>query len=213
MPSEKTKSSKSEQKPKCSCHCTNNKKTIYSLIFVAILLAVIGAGSGIYASIQANRALNYIDKAELIDETDYTNEETVLDDDQAEETSFGLPSSKDSIEYISIFYNDGKDYIDAIRDEDEGDEIEYYAYNEEEGYIGDTEETDVSNIFQYVMDNVLQYLGDNESTDEDTWGIEVSSAEGDSFIGGTGTAPDWFNDLLKELNVDQKGYKSNNFKN
>ena len=105
---------------------------------------------------------------------------------------------------------DGKDYIDIFRDEEDGDSNEYYTYTDDEQYVGDTEQVDVSGIFGYIMDKDVQYLGDGDYTGDETWGIEVSSTDGFSFVGGTDSAPDWFNDLLKELNADQKGYKSNN---
>lgn len=208
MPSETTKSTKHDQKKECSCNCASGK-TVYSLIFIALLIAIIGAGFGIYGTIQANRALSYINGDAETSSSEISSDDGVIEQVDDEE-DFGLPTNKEAIEYVAIVYNDGKDYIDIFRDEEDGDSIEYYTYTDDEQYVGDTEQVDVSGIFGYIMDKDVQYLGDGDYTGDEAWGIEVSSTDGFSFVGGTDSAPDWFNDLLKELNADQKGYKSNN---
>lgn len=211
MPSKETKPKKDEPKSKCSgCRCAEKSiHTMSILLIIAMILAAVGTCFGIYATIQANRALSYVE-GNVISDDEELSDDVASDDEQTEETTSGVPSSKDAIESVYIVYNGGKDYIDITRDNEDGSGIDYYTYDENDEYVGNFEEVDISPILQYIMDNDIQYLGNNEYNENDSWGVEIYTADNISYIGGNDPAPDWFNSLLQELNVDQKGYKSNN---
>ncbi len=183
-----------EPKPQDSTNNNENamRAVIVSLI-ICMILAVLGTGFGIYGSIQANRALGIIEQKS--DE----------DDESSDENSYGKPTNADEIQYITIAYNDIKDYVDISREEGT---IDYYTYNADEEYVGDPIETNVTDIINYIFDNDLQYLGDNDYLDNTTWAIEITSDQGYSYVSGESDPPEWFNALLKKLDVDKKGYKS-----
>ena len=180
---------------------------LVALVVIGIL-ATLGASFGIYATIQINNILSPYSRTavseSLLKDADSESDVTTT------ESSYGVPTNKDSIEYISIVYNNGKDFVDIINDANEENGLEYYTFDDNDEYIGDVENINVDEYLQYFMDNDVQYLGDDEYTGDEYWGVEVTSDEGVAFVGGTSDAPEWFNNLLKKLNVDQKGYKYKN---
>ena len=174
-------------------------KSTMVTVFCLAIVALFGAGFGIYGTIQANRALSYLEEEELATNNEDTTSDSV---DDSEESSFVIPTEADDIVYISVTYNDGQDYIDIANDGTDSS-ISYYDDSTE-----NTTTTDVTEIVQYVFDNNLDYLGDNEYNEEDTWSLDVETEDGYSYVGGTGSAPEWFNDLLKKLDADKNGYQS-----
>ena len=184
-----------EPKPQDSTNKNNDgtmRAVIVSLI-ICMIIAVLGAGFGIYGSIQANRALGII------------NPESDEGTEAGDENSYGKPTSADEIQYITVAYNDIKDYVDISKEEGT---IDYYTYDSNDEYVGDPIETDVTEIINYVFDNDLQYLGEEGYLDETTWAVEVGSDQGYSYVSGESDPPEWFKALLKKLDVDKKGYKS-----
>lgn len=181
---------------------SNTLKSLVVIVFCLAIIAFIGAGFGIYGTIQANRALSYLEENGL------TSEDSLSDDlSDSEEPSFDKPTTASDIAYVSIVYNNGQDYIDITSDGTDGN-IDYYTSTEDGEVIENPIDTDTTDLANYIFDNDLSYLGDNDYDETNTWSIEVDTENGYSYVGGTGTAPDWFNDLLKKLDVDKNGYQS-----
>ena len=176
-------------------------KAVIITLIVCTILSVLGTGFGIYGTIQANRALS-----ELNGEA--SEEEINEDLDETTEFTYGKPTSAEEIKYVMISYNNNQDFVEIYNDED-GQEIIYSADNEdEENSNAETVETGVNEVLKHIFDNDIEYLGDNEVLDDETWSIEVDTADKTSYISGNSDAPEWFNELLKKLDVDNKGYKS-----
>lgn len=170
------------------------EKNILILVYVSIALSIIGIGLGIFGVIRANQALSSIEEGYISDE----NEEAEAEDALyfIDDYTFGKPTSASSIKAIYIDYDNGNKYYDIYDD----DTAESGSYENDEENSETTIES--SQIFQTVFDNYLSYLGNNSSSGEETWSIGISSEEGDSYIGGTGAAPEWFNQLLSDLEID-----------
>jgi hypothetical protein len=182
-----------------------NKDKLLSGIIIALVicmvLAVLGTCFGIYGTIQANNALTKLDD-------DYPGEDMEFDGGEiADENKYSKPSTVDEIELVAISYNDNKDFVDIVKNQEES-YIDYYTSDENGDYVGTPIETDVTELLQYVFDNDLEYLGDNDILDNETWSLEIDTSEGVSYISGESNPPKWFNELLKKLDVDNKGYKS-----
>lgn len=174
-------------------------KCTLAFTIVCAVLSLIGAGFGIYGTIRAEHAL------ELIANQNEAFEDEGFAED-IEEYTYGKPASADEIDFVSISYNDDQDYIDILKEDNSAD---YYAYDQDGEYIGNTTEIDTSDIFKYIFDQDLNYLSDsNEYEDDYTWSIEVSSSDGTSHAEGSGAEPEWFTDLLRKLDVDNKGFFS-----
>lgn len=179
-------------------------KATLVIVFCLAIIALIGAGFGIYGTIQANRALHYLesDDSSLDIKSDDLDEEA-LDD----ETSFTKPTTADDITYASLVYNNGQDYIDIINDGADSN-IDYYTVTDDDETIENSVTTGVTDILNYIYENDLNYLGENDYNEDDIWSLEVDTEDGYSYVGGTSTAPDWFNELLKKLDIDKNGYQS-----
>ena len=176
-------------------------KAVIITLIVCTILSVLGTGFGIYGTIQANRALSELNG-------DASEEEINEDLDETTEFTYGKPTSAEEIKYVMISYNNNQDFVEIYNDE-EGQEIIYSAGSEdEENSNAETVETGVNEILNHIFDNDIEYLGDNEVLDDETWSIEVDTADKLSYISGNSDAPEWFNELLKKLDVDNKGYKS-----
>lgn len=181
-------------------------KTVIIVLIVCMILAVLGVGFGIYSTIQVNRINN-----------DYYGEESTGanltedddDTDEAIEFVYGKPSKAEEIEFITISYNDNKDFVDIYKNEDDQG-IDYYTYNEDGETISDTVETDPTEIIKFIFDNSLENLGDYTEIDNEKWSVEVDFDNKYSYASGDSDTPEWFNELLKKLDVDNKGYKSKN---
>lgn len=176
-----------------------HEKNILILVYVSIALSIIGIGLGIFGVVRANQALSSIEEEYMLDEDEDEDED---EDAEAEDTfyfiddyTFGKPTNASSIETVYIDY-DGDKYYTINND----NTAESGSYEDDEEEVKIMVES--SQIFQTIFDNYLNYLGDNSSSGEETWSIGVSSKDGDSYIGGTGTAPEWFNQLLSDLEID-----------
>ncbi|MBR2725366.1 hypothetical protein IKE97_01820 [Candidatus Saccharibacteria bacterium] len=176
----------------------NTMRVVIIVLIICAILSVLGVGLGIYGSIQANNAISQL--GEYFDEPTETNE-------FIDEPEYGKPSSIEDINYIGITYNDNKDYIDIVKDE-EGSYIEYYAYDSNDEFVGDSVETDVNDIFKYIFDNDLGNFGEDNSLDTISWEIEISSSNGSCYASGSSNPPEWFNTILEKLDAQNKGYKS-----
>lgn len=176
------------------------EKTLTGLIVVTIItaiIAILGAGFGVYGTIQANRTIKYL-------EDNFNADFSDTDTSSVEET-YGKPTSSESIASVYIMYNDASDFVNVY----DSNEVEYYTYDENDEYTGSTIEIDSSEIFKYIYDNDLEYLGDNDYDGEEVWSLEVVTNEDTySYVGGTAETPEWFNDLLTKLNVSANGYQS-----
>ncbi|MBR3122269.1 hypothetical protein IKF28_02375 [Candidatus Saccharibacteria bacterium] len=179
----------------------NTLRVIIVVLIICTVLSILGIGLGAYGAIQANNALGQL--SEFID----TDDETIESEEYSDEPIYGKPSSVEEIEYIGINYNNGQDYIDIVKDED-GDYIEYYAYDSNNEYNGEVVETSVDDIFKYVFDNNLEHFGEENSFDNTSWEVEISSTNGSCYAKGESNLPDWLNALLEKLDVQNKGYKS-----
>ncbi|MBR3236066.1 hypothetical protein IKF92_00055 [Candidatus Saccharibacteria bacterium] len=174
--------------------------TITIVLIVCMILAVAGVGLGIYSTIQVNNTIS-----QFSDEEAGSFE---AEDEFVDEPEFSKPATVNDIDYVAITYNNGKDYVNIVKDEDEGDYIDYYALDTEGDYHGEDIETDVSPLFNYIFENDLEHCG-KESFDLDVaWGIEISSTDGSCYASGNTEQPDWFNAILKKIDADNKGYKS-----
>lgn len=168
------------------------------VLIVATLLAVTGFGFGIYSTIQVNRTTKYLEESLGADLSDVDEADTI-------EETYGKPSSAEDIESVYITYNNGMDYINIYN----SDEIEYFTYDDNDEYVGETTETSTADIIKYIFDNDLEYLGDNEYTGDEIWSVEIATTEDTySFVGGTGETPEWLNELLNKLDANSKGYQS-----
>lgn len=175
-------------------------KTIVVIVFVCMILGIAGTGFGIYGTIQANRALSYLEGAGPVE----SGGQTISEGDDVE-IEYGLPDSASEIDAVYITYNGGNDYIDIY-----DGILDYYTYDEEGEYVGEDMDANSEELYQYVFDNYLEYLGDSSPEGEETWAFEVSSGNKVGYVGGNGEEPEWFSTLLKKLNADEKGYKSKN---
>lgn len=190
-------------------------KHAISLLVICAIFAVLGTGLGIYGTVQSERALKILSDNELTADTESEdNEETnisdLVSDDEGEDDNddsiFEKPASVDDIESIEIAYNDNKDFISVSN----SGTVEYYTYDENEEYIGNTVRSDAKGLIKHVFENDLDKLGEEEEPDnvESAWSIYVYTENGYSSAFGTGEAPDWFNQLLDKLDAKNMGYQS-----
>ena len=179
----------------------NTLKTSIVILIICAVFAIIATGLAIFGASQANRALQILEDNDLTALEQEDEEE--IDDELSDDETYAKPSSADSIDSISIVYNNGKDYADIFNDS-----IEYYAYDLNDEYQGDVVDVDGIGFFKYVFNNDLDKLGVTAVNEEDAWSIAVYSNEGTSYVGGKDTAPDWFKDLLNKIDVDTNGYYS-----
>lgn len=174
-------------------------KTLRNVMIATVICAVvatIGVGFGVYGTIQANRAIAILEE--------YENSEDDLYSDL--EATYEKPQSVDDIVTVWISYNGSEDYISI-----ENGEMYYYAFDDEGEEISEDLEIDTKEIMQYIFDNDLGYISDTEPDDfEDDvdWSLEIDTEDAYSFIGDKGEAPEWFNKLLEKLDVNTHGYKS-----
>lgn len=178
-------------------------KAVIVTLIICTILAVLGTGLGIYSTIQANRAISaiYGDGTNEVESTDGDEE-----DESTVEFTYGKPASAEEIEYVSISYNNNQDFIEIYNDE-EDQSITYYTEGGEDSK-SETVESGVNDVLKHIFEKDLEYLGDNDILENETWSIEVDTADKTSYISGDSAAPEWFNELLKKLDVDNKGYKS-----
>ena len=175
-----------------------HEKNILILVYVSIALSIIGIGLGIFGVVRANQALSSIEEEYMLDEDEDEDEDAEVEDTFyfIDDYTFGKPTNASSIETVYIDYDDGNRYY-TVNNDNTAESGSYEDDEEEEKIMVES-----SQIFQTIFDNYLNYLGDNTSSGEETWSIGISSKDGDSYIGGTGTAPEWFNQLLSDLEID-----------
>lgn len=122
---------------------------------------------------------------------------------------FGVPDSVEDIDLIEIIYNNGKDYITITP----SNPINFYTYDKKGKVIDNYVDMDSSSIIKYVYDNDLKYLKDENNIKNEKWSLRVESSGIHCLISSDKDESKWFKELLKELNVDINGYKSNNLDN
>lgn len=169
------------------------------ITIICCVVSALSLGFGIYSIIRVNNTLS----------TEHLIEDEGFNEDVMEPT-YRKPSSAEEIESVSIAYNDQKDYIDFYND-NEG--VEYYTYDDDDEYVGETSGADNSELIKYVFEKSLPNLPDEEPdfSDSDTWSIEITSTDGANvYTSGTGEYPEWFKALLDKLDAKNKGFKSQN---
>ena len=181
----------------------NTLKASITILIVCAVFAILATGLAIFGATQANRALQILEDNDLVASEENEDEEEIDDESQDEEETYAKPKSAESIETISFVYNNANDFADVF-----DDSIEYYAFDLNDEYQGDVVEVDGASFFKYVFNNDLDKLNETAENEDDTWSIAVYSNEGTSYVGGKDSAPDWFNDLLKKIDVETNGYYS-----
>lgn len=117
---------------------------------------------------------------------------------------YGKPNDVSEIRHIEIVYNDGKDYVGISSN----NKISYYTFDENGKMKQKIIDKDTSSIIKYIFDNNLDYLKEYDHLDDEKWSLEVSGPGKSCTISKNDTQPEWFNTLLKKLNVDEYGYQS-----
>ncbi len=189
----------------------DQEKTIRNVLVVAAIATVLGlfgTGFGVYSTIQVNRVLGSFEKNDLVLEgANGVDSEDAEDDEHAEieeddDFRYGLPASADSIDYISLMYDNGNNYLEVYRDDSA---IEYSTLGDNDEYQTNTVNGDIDRIFKFIYDNDLDKIKADEVGDEDeTWYLEVSSSEGYSYAGGQGALPEWIEALRQEIKASEK---------
>ena len=179
----------------------NTLRVIIVVLIISTILAVLGTGLGIYSTITANQLLSKYNED--------NSEGMELESEFVDEPEYSKPENIDDINYIGITYNNGKDFIDIVRDE-EGNYIEYYTFDNNDEYVGEiAENANIDDIFGYVFEKDLDKFGEESFLGDVSWGVEISSTDGSCYVSGNSDQPDWLNALLKKLDADSKGYKHN----
>ena len=186
---------KKENISKTSSSNNANAGTIVALL-MAIIIAIAGVVLGVTALMKANQALTALDKNGISASNEVADsEEDFIDEEDV----------TGSVDYITITYNNGKDYIDIF---DGG--MDYYTIDENDNVSNREVSKDTSQIFSEIRDKYLSNLTDEEVKENATWGIEFGDFQNDYAASGTGEAPEWFNNILNQLELDKYGYQSKN---
>lgn len=123
------------------------------------------------------------------------------------------PEKFSDIEFISIRYNGGNDFI-TISKEDSYT-IEYRGINEVGEAIINVDGSELKNtnklsdsVKEYIMKKVVPELNKYENGSDD-WFISINVESASTSLRGVkGTEPEWFKELLKQLEVDKYGNMS-----
>lgn len=119
------------------------------------------------------------------------------------------PSSVEDITYIDIAYNNGKDYVQIV-----DNEIRYGGFDENGNYKYENVKEDgefAQDIKKYIYKNNLKYMDrEYSSPNKVNWELTINVTGGGCSIGGKDEQPEWFNVLLKKLEVDK--YKNTYYK-
>lgn len=187
---------KAEQKPTENTKNTikessNSNAGIVIALLIAILLAVAGVVLGVTSLIKSNQALSQLNETSVVEDA---GEDFLYEDDES-----------GSSDYITILYNDGKDYVDIF---DGG--MDYYTISNNDQVINREVNKDTSQILADIKDNYVGNMTDEEVDENATWSIEVGTYDNDYIASGTGTPPEWFTNILNQLELDKYGYQSKN---
>lgn len=117
---------------------------------------------------------------------------------------YGKPSSIEDIELIEVVYNNGKDEIAISPD----NVINYYTYDKDGNSIDNCIDQDTSDIINYIYKNDLKYLEEYKKVNNAKWSLSIKGPGRSCLISSKESEPEWFKELLKKLNVDEKGYIS-----
>lgn len=165
-------------------------RTFAIITVISVILSIFATGLSIYGAIQANRALSNQEK-EVSDE---------YSEDDFDEMSFEFkkPTDADSIDGITIVYNDGNNEIEVY-----DGSVVITSYKDEENYTSDSSSINTKEIFQYIIDNDLDYLGsydDYENFENVNWSLDITSKDDTySYAAGEGETPAWLNTLIEKI--------------
>lgn len=123
------------------------------------------------------------------------------------------PDKFSDVEFISIRYNGGKDFITISKENDYT--IEYKGTNESGESIKNADGSEMVNtsklsetVQEYIMKKVVPELNEYKNGSDDWFiSINVDSAS-TSLRGEKGTEPEWFKELLNQLEVEKYGNMS-----
>lgn len=123
------------------------------------------------------------------------------------------PEKFSDVEFISIRYNGGKDFITITKENDYT--IEYKGINESGEPIKNEDGSEITNTSkltettqEYIMKKVVPEL-DKYKNGSDDWFISINvESASTSLRGKKGTEPEWFKELLNQLEVEKYGNMS-----
>lgn len=161
------------------------------IVLCIITVIIIGIGIGVIV----NKNKNYMPETDM-SETGYF---------------YRKPSSFEDITNIDIDYNNGKDYVQIV-----DNEIRYGGYDKHGNlkYENVREDEEFAKyITKYIYKNNIKYLDKSSYPNNINWGLNVHVTGGGCAVSGNDEKPEWFNKLLKKLEVDKyKGYPDENNK-
>lgn len=183
----------------------NGKDMLIGMIILAVL-TICGIGISVWVMMDGNAKMAQVsnDVNELKQQVADLKEKSEEYEEDEEPTTYGRPNSAVEIDSISISYNGYRDFIDIVEDG-----IDYYSFNDDGSKVIRASEkgldTDTSEIMKNIFDNYLEYLTEFEDVNNYDWSIEVYSSNKACMISGTDEYPEWFGELLTQLNVSEYG--------